>query len=64
MDTAMGQHDPRELGGQGSPVEFPQPEAGVLAVLVAQQGAGQHHSLLQEDRLAAQEELQVGADWR
>ena len=52
LDTAVGDHQPGLAGGQGCPIQAPDPAGGIAGVLLAKQGTGQHHQLLQLQGLA------------
>ena len=59
----MGQHDAGLIRGEGSggaEVELADPGGGIGVVLVAQQGAGQHHGSFAEQGATLQQHLQVG----
>ncbi len=60
VHRAMGQQDAWFALGQVIPVQLPHPGCGVAAVAAAQQRAGQHHGLVQLQRLTFEQNLQVG----
>ena len=59
MHRAMGQQDARLVCRPFLPVELPHPAGGIVAFAAAQQGAGQHHGVVQFHGPALQQHLQL-----